>query len=95
MVAGAGRRGAAARRRIGSDLHRIQTEWPVGMPACRSLGHGLWEMRSRLAGNRIVRLLFFIEDDEIHIVHGFIKKTQRTPRDDMELARWRLRETRA
>jgi len=83
------------RRRIGGDLHRIQTQWPVGMPLCRSLGGGLWEMRSNLPNNRIARLLFFIEDEEIYIVHGFIKKTPKTPSGDMELARRRLKETKA
>jgi phage-related protein len=81
------------RRTIGIDLHRIQTEWPVGMPLCRSLGGGLWELRSSLPSGRISRLIFFIEDEEIFVVHGFIKKTQKTPPADLALARQRLKET--
>jgi phage-related protein len=82
----------ADRQRIGGDLHRIQTEWPVGMPLCRALGGGLWEMRSRLSGNRIARLLFIIHGGRIGVVHGFIKKTPKTPAADMDLARMRMKE---
>src|SRR5438094_9956179 len=67
------------RRVIGNDLYTVQTEWPVGMPLCRSLRSSLWEIRSNLSGNRIARLIFFMEDREIYIVHGFIKKTRQTP----------------
>lgn len=63
------------------------------MPLCRPLGSGLWELRSSLPGNRIARLMFFVEDDEIYVVHGFIKKTQKTSDDDIALARRRLKET--
>lgn len=78
---------------IGTDLHRIQTKWPLGMPMCRSLGKGLWELRSSLPTGRIARLIFFIEDHEIYVVHGFIKKTQKTPPADLKLALRRLKET--
>jgi phage-related protein len=81
------------RKTIGRDLQIVQSQWPVGMPLCRSLGFGLWELRTRFAGNRIARLVFFIEDDEIYIVHGFIKKTSKTPKEDIDLALKRLRET--
>ena len=84
---------AAERRVIGLDLDRVQKQWPVGMPLCRSLGSGLWELRSNLPGNRIIRLMFFVEDDEIYVLHGFIKKTQKTPDDEIDLARRRLKET--
>jgi phage-related protein len=80
------------RRVIGTDLATIQIGWPVGMPLCRSLGGGLWEARSTLPSRRIARLLFLISDGRIGIVHGFIKKTQRTPLDDLELSRKRMKE---
>ena len=60
------------------------------MPLCRPMGQGLWEVRSSLPSRRIARLLFFVHEDRIGVVHGFIKKTQRTPADDLDLAR-RLR----
>jgi phage-related protein len=76
---------------IGQDLMRVQFRWPVGMPLCRPLGDGLWEVRSDCPG-RIARLLFSLVDGKIVVLHGFIKKTQKTPDDDMKLARRRKRE---
>jgi len=62
--------------------------WPVGMPACRALGRGLYEVRSNLAGNRIARVLFYIDKkNRMVLLHGFIKKTQKTPEGDLQLAR--------
>jgi phage-related protein len=63
------------------------------MPLCRSLGSGLWELRSSLPSERISRLIFFIEDREIYVVHGFVKKTRKTPPVDLKLALRRLKET--
>ncbi len=80
------------RRTIGIDLATVQVGWPVGMPLCRSLGGGLWEVRSSLPSRRISRLLFFVHEGRIGIVHGFIKKTPKTPQDDLELARKRMKE---
>ncbi len=71
---------------------RVQFRWPVGMPLCRPLGDGLWEVRSACPGNRIARLLFSLVDGKIVVLHGFIKKTQQTPDDDLKLARRRKRE---
>ena len=82
----------ADRRVIGADLRRVQAGWPVGMPLCRSLRSGLWELRSQLSSNRIARVLFFVHGERIGIVHGFIKKTQRTPDDILDLARKRMKE---
>jgi len=76
------------RRIVGQDLMRVQYRWPVGMPLCRPLGGGLWEVRSSL-GNRIVRILFCFRDEHLVVLHGFVKKTQRTPTDELELARKR------
>jgi phage-related protein len=71
---------------------RVQTLWPVGMPTCRPLAQGLWEIRSGLPGGRAARVLFFLEEGRIGVVHGFIKKTQKTPDDDLALARKRMKE---
>jgi phage-related protein len=60
--------------------------------AGRSVGQGLWEVRSALPSRRIARLLFFVHEDRIGVVHGFIKKTQKTPADDLDLARRRMKE---
>jgi phage-related protein len=83
------------RRTIGTDLATVQFGWPIGMPLCRPLGGGLWEVRSTLASRRIARVLFFVEGDRIGVVHGFIKKTQKTPTDDLALARRRMKEMQA
>jgi phage-related protein len=80
------------RRAIGLDLMRVQFGWPIGMPLVRSLKGGLWEVRSALLGRRIARLLLCFHEGEIVVVHGFIKKTQRTPVEDIDLARRRMRE---
>jgi phage-related protein len=84
--------GEGDRNAIGQDLMRVQYRWPVGMPLCRSMGDGLWEIRSDLPSNRIARVLFSIRQGKILVLHGFIKKTQKTPDDDLALARRRNRE---
>ena len=80
------------RNAIGQDLMRVQYRWPVGMPLCRSLGEGLWEVRSNLPSRTIARMLFCIKDNKILVLHGFIKKTQKTPEADLALARRRKKE---
>jgi len=62
------------------------------MPLCRSLGSGLWELRTNLPGNRLARLMFFIAIESIGLVHGFIKKTRKMPDDDIALGRKRMKE---
>ena len=82
---------ADERKEIGRDLMRAQWRWPVGMPLCRSLGGGIWEIRSNLPG-RIARFLFCIQDGSICALHGFIKKTQKTPQTELDLAKKRMKE---
>jgi phage-related protein len=77
---------------IGQDLMRVQFRWPVGMPLCRPLGAGLWEVRSNLPNNRIARMLFFVDQGRIGVVHGFIKKTRKTPAEAIDLADKRMKE---
>jgi len=83
------------RRAIGTDLATVQFGWPIGMPLCRALGGGLWEVRNSLPSRRIARVLFFVDAGRIGVVHGFIKKTQKTPADDLEIARKRMKEMKA
>lgn len=80
------------RRVVGMDLARVQFRWPVGMPLCRPLGQGLWEVRTSLPSRRIARVLFSFYEGEIWALHGFIKKTAKTPDADMALARERMKE---
>jgi phage-related protein len=86
---------AEDRQIIGTDLSVVQFGWPVGMPLCRSLGGGLWEVRSNLPSRRIARLLFFAHDNRIGVVHCFIKKTRATPPQEIALARKRMKEMKA
>jgi phage-related protein len=82
-----------SRRVIGEDIKTVQYGWPLGMPLVRSLGDGLWEVRSRLRTG-IARVIFFAKGDVMALVHGFIKKSQKTPKDDLEIARRRAAELR-
>ena len=79
----------ADRKVIGTDIAVVEFGWPIGLPVCRPLGRGLYEVRSSLPGNRIARTLFAISDGEMILLHGFIKKTQKTPKADLDLARSR------
>jgi phage-related protein len=80
------------RRLMGRDIATAEFGWPVGMPVCRPLGGGLWEVRSDLPGNRIARVIFCAADGRMVLLHGFIKKTQKTPQPDLDLARRRMKE---
>jgi phage-related protein len=80
------------RQVIGFDLMRVQFGWPIGMPLVRNLGEGLWEVRSDLRSDRIARLLFCFHKGMLVVLHGFIKKTQKTPPNDLQTARRRLKE---
>lgn len=73
---------------IGADIKVVQWKWPIGKPLVDNLGKGLWEIRTKL-GERIVRVFFFVLNEEIVILHGIVKKTQKTPQQDLKLARKR------
>ena len=76
------------RKRIGEDIKTVEFGWPVGMPVCKPLGEGIYEVRTSVAQNRIARVLFYIDGrGRMVLLHGFIKKTQKTPREDLDLAR--------
>jgi phage-related protein len=76
------------RRRIGEDIKTVEFGWPVGMPVCKPLADGIYEVRTNLAHNRIARVLFYIDKrGRMVLLHGFLKKTQQTPGNDFELAR--------
>ncbi len=81
----------AERKAVGEDILTVQYAWPVGKPLVDSLGDGLWEIRTRLT-NRIARTLFIVVENEIILLHGFIKKTQQTPKPELDLARKRQRQ---
>ena len=82
----------AERHAIGKDLLRAQWRWPVGMPLCRSLGNGLWEVRTDLPTKRTARVLLCLYREHLVALHGFIKKTRATPDEDLATARRRQKE---
>ena len=83
---------AEDRKIIGEDVKDVEFSWPIGMPLCRPLGKGLWEVRSELPRGRIARVLFCTHDGRMVLLHAFIKKTQKTPDADLELATKRKKE---
>lgn len=82
----------ADRRIIGFDIATLEYGWPVGMPVCRPMGDGLFEVRSSLTGKRIARVLFCTAGERLVLLHGFIKKSQTTPKEDLALAKRRKKE---
>ncbi len=80
------------RKIIGTDIQTVEYGWPIGMPVCRSMGNGLYEIRTSLGGGRIARIFFCFYADKIILLHGIIKKSQKTPKNDLELAKKRQKE---
>ena len=79
------------KRVLGEDIKTAQFGWPLGMPLIRKLEPGLWEVRSNLPSG-IARVLFTVEGNTMILLHGFTKKSQKTPLDDLQLARERLKQ---
>ncbi len=80
------------RKVIGEDIKDVEFSWPIGLPLVRSLGKELWEVRSSLPHGRIARVIFCIAEKHVVLLHGFIKKTQKTPQSEIDLALRRKRE---
>ena len=77
---------AEDRRIIGTDIRTVELGWPVGMPVCRPMGKGLFEVRSAITQKRIARVLFCIQGEKLVLLHGFVKKSRRTPDTDLATA---------
>jgi len=75
---------------IGQDIKTVQFGWPLGMPVVRKLDKDLWEVRSNLP-NRIARVIFTVSGERMVLLHGFIKKSQKTPANDLAQAKQRLK----
>ncbi len=82
---------ADERKLLGEDIKDVEFSWPIGMPLVRSLGRELWEVRSNLPHGRIARVIFCVEQGGMVLLHGFIKKTRKTPQHDIELALKRMK----
>lgn len=81
------------RKTVGNDIRVAEFGWPVGMPLCRSIkGHkGLWEIRVNLSSGRIARVFFCAHEGSMVLLHGFIKKSQKTPNHEMAVAVKRMK----
>ena len=82
------------RRIIGEDNATVElpSSYPIGMPVCRSLGNGLYEVRSDISDGKIARVIFIVKRGYMVLLHGFIKKTQKTPKQDIDMAAKRAKE---
>ncbi len=85
---------ASEKKAIGDDIRTVEFGWPTGMPLCRQIKgrKGMWEVRTSLSGGRIARVLVCFSDGCLVLLHGFIKKTRKTPKSDLDLAERRLKE---
>ena len=82
------------RKVIGADIMTLECGWPIGMPLCKPMvSHkGLWEIRTNLSGKRKSRILFCVYNGQLLLLHGFIKKAQKTPKTDLDLAAKRMKQ---
>ena len=83
---------AEDKKAVGLDLMRVQWRWPVGMPLCRAMGDGLWEVRTDLPSGTTARVLFCPHGLRLVALHGFIKKSRKTPDEDLKLAQKRKKD---
>ena len=77
------------KKMIGEDIKLVQFRWPLGMPTVRKIDPDLWEVRSKLTRGRIARIFFTIKNGEMALLHGYLKKSQKTPAAELKLARKR------
>lgn len=75
------------RKIIGEDIKLVQYRWPLGTPLVKKMEADLWEIRSNLGGGNIARIFFTVSISQMILLHGIIKKSQKTPKQDIELAR--------
>ncbi|HLE87095.1 MAG TPA: type II toxin-antitoxin system RelE/ParE family toxin [Candidatus Brocadiaceae bacterium] len=77
------------KRKIGEDIKTAQIGWPLGMLLIRKIDKDLWEVRTRLE-NGIARVFFTVDGEYMILLHGFIKKSQKTPQNELKTALTRL-----
>lgn len=79
------------RKQIGEDIKTVQYGWPIGMPVVRKLDKDLWETRTIVEHHKM-RVMFTLYENNIVLLHGFLKKSMKTPKEDLSIARKRLKE---
>ena len=80
----------ADKKNIGDDIRTVEFGWPIGMPLVGKIDTGLWEVRSNLSNSRISRVLFTVCGNMMILLHAFIKKTSKTPKNDVKTAKRRM-----
>ena len=83
---------SADRKIIGEDIKLVQFRWPLGLPLVRKLEADLWEVRSKIGYGNTTRVFFTVKGSQMALLHGFIKKSQKTPLKEMTLARTRMKQ---
>jgi len=83
-----------SRKAIGEDIKTLQIGWPVGMPLARKISDNLWELRSQIVTG-IVRTFFTVYSGKLVLLHGFVKKSQKTPAKELATAKRRLNKLRS
>jgi phage-related protein len=84
---------AIDKKAIGEDLKTIQFGWPLGMPLVRHIDGDIWEVRCKLSDG-IARVLFVLDGNAMILIHAFLKKQQKTPKPDLDLAKSRVKQLR-
>jgi phage-related protein len=84
---------AKDKKLIGEDIKTVQFGWPLGMPLVKHIENDLWEVRTKL-GEVIARTLFILDGNDMVLIHAFIKKQQKVPKPDLDLARTRVKQLR-
>lgn len=77
------------KKSVGADIMAVEMLWPIGYPTVRKLEKDLWEVRSNISNKRICRVLFTVKEKRMILLHAFIKKSQKTPQEDLDLGKKR------
>lgn len=84
------------RKLMGTAIKEAEFGWPLGLPVVRKMGANLWEVRQNLTGKKIGRMLFTVDNETdpsgMVLLHGFVKKSQKTPKTDLDTAKKRLKD---
>ena len=76
------------KKAIGEDIKAVEYSWPIGYPQVVKLDRDLWEVRTNLPDG-ICRVFFTIWKRYMVLLHSIIKKTRKTPIQDLDLAKKR------
>jgi phage-related protein len=79
------------KKTIGENIKVVEMAWPVGIPLVKKMDTDLWEVRTQLP-HRISRVFFTVWKGFMVLLHGIIKKSQKTPKDDLDLAKKRRKD---